>query len=186
MEHGFAVPAEDNGRLRFATMDDLMSVFDLVNESYRVENGTEGYGFKKEGVSRYRSVSELQKELDDRNTVFLLRLDDSGATTGVASLYRAPQQRDRAYLGPIAVHSSAQGQGVGSFLISASEMMATQAGCAWMDLCFVNLRTDLESYYLKRGYEITGSSEFAATEVLSRPAKLIHMQKQLQPSKFSS
>jgi GNAT superfamily N-acetyltransferase len=55
-----------------------------------------------------------------------------------------------------------QGQGLGRKMVEEAESYARAAGCEFMDLRIVNLRTELPPFYRRLGYVETGTEPFAA------------------------
>jgi GNAT superfamily N-acetyltransferase len=85
---------------------------------------------------------------------------------------------ERAYFGLLSVDPVKQGCGMGKKLIAAAEEHARGAGCEYMDICVVNLRTELPSFYRSLGYEVTGTEEFHG-EPVKMPCHFICMTKPL-------
>ena len=67
---------------------------------------------------------------------------------------------------------------MGKKLIAAAEEHARGAGCAYLDICVVNLRTELPPFYRSLGYEVTGTEEFHG-EPVKMPCHFIVMSKKL-------
>jgi GNAT superfamily N-acetyltransferase len=85
----------------------------------------------------------------------------------------------RGYLGLLAVDPVRQGSGLGSFLIAAAEEHCRAAGCRFMDLTLVNLRTELPGYYQRHGYVENGTEPFVTEARLKQPCHLVRMTKPL-------
>src|SRR5580704_16892678 len=86
---------------------------------------------------------------------------------------------ERAYFGLLAVDPARQGQGLGRKMISEAEEYAGAAGCCFMDLRIVNLRTELPPFYRRLGYVETGTAPFPADVQPSQPCYFIEMSKPL-------
>jgi GNAT superfamily N-acetyltransferase len=87
---------------------------------------------------------------------------------------------ERAYFGLLAVDPARQGQGLGRRMISEAEEYARAAGCSFMDLRIVNLRTELPPFYRRLGYAETGTAPFPSDAQPSLPCHFIEMSKPLE------
>ena len=97
----------------------------------------------------------------------------------VGCVYVEPRG-ERAYLGLLAVDPSRQGAGIGRMLMDAGEEYCRAAGCSFIDLRIVNLRTDLPGFYRKLGYTETGTTApFPAEARVKRPCHLVDLSKRL-------
>ncbi len=86
---------------------------------------------------------------------------------------------ERAYLGLLSVDPQRQGAGLGSTLMNAAEEFCKNAGCRFMDLRIVNLRTENEAFYKRRGYAETGTEPFPAELTTKLPCHFVNMSKKL-------
>jgi GNAT superfamily N-acetyltransferase len=99
-------------------------------------------------------------------------------TEDVGGVVYVELRGERAYFGLLSVDPAKQGGGVGKKLIAAAEGHARAAGCAYMDIHVVNLRTELPPFYRSLGYEVTGTEEFHG-EPVKMPCHFIVMSKAL-------
>lgn len=157
-------------------------MFELVNAAYAVESGDTGVAFKN--TTRFISLEEAAETLP--NLEVACRGDAAGEIVGCActevvdagsveaigdpkSASYGRTKGDRyGFLGPIAISPSAQGSGLGSWLLQASEDKARRLGASWMEITVVNHRTDLRPFYEKRGYVFHHSIAFVDVERLTR------------------
>lgn len=117
-----------------------------------------------------------QEVIDSFHTgVFLVAESDEHM---LGCVYVEPQG-ERAYLGLLSVDPHQQQRGVGSRLMRAAEELCFAAGCRFMDIKIVNLRTELPGYYEKFGYTPTGTSPFPAEVETKIPCHFIDMSKPL-------
>jgi GNAT superfamily N-acetyltransferase len=72
-----------------------------------------------------------------------------------------------------------QRSGIGARLIAAAEQECRSAGCRFMDLTIVNLRTELPPYYQRFGYTETAFLPFPADQNPKLPVHLVQMSKKL-------
>jgi predicted N-acetyltransferase YhbS len=86
---------------------------------------------------------------------------------------------ERAYLGLLSVDPASQQAGIGSALMKAAEDHCAHAGCRFMDLRIVNLRTENHAFYLRRGYAETGIEPFPSELTPKLPCYFVNMTKPL-------
>jgi GNAT superfamily N-acetyltransferase len=98
---------------------------------------------------------------------------------GLAGCVYVEVRGQRGYFGLLAVDPVRQGSGLGSFLIAAAEEHCRAAGCRFMDLTLVNLRTELSGYYQRHGYVENGTEPFVTDARLKLPCHLVKMTKLL-------
>ena len=86
---------------------------------------------------------------------------------------------ERGYFGLLAVDPALQRSGVGSRLIAIAEDECRSAGCRFMDLTIVNLRTELPAFYQRLGYVESGTLPFPSEQEANQPCHLVRMSKPL-------
>lgn len=86
---------------------------------------------------------------------------------------------ERGYLGLLAVAPQLQGEGLGSKLMNAAEAYCVQSGCRFMDLRIVNLRTENQAFYVRRGYKEAGTEPFPSEIPTKLPCHFVKMSKPL-------
>jgi predicted N-acetyltransferase YhbS len=118
----------------------------------------------------------VEEVLDSLRTGAFLVAENNGKMVGC--VYVMPRG-ERAYLGLLSVDPEQQQRGTGSRLMHAAEEFCVAAGCRFMDIKIVNLRTQLPSYYRKFGYTETGTSPFPAEVETKIPCHFIDMSKSL-------
>ena len=91
----------------------------------------------------------------------------------------------RAYFGLLGVGPSRQGQGLGRKMVEEAEDYARAAGCEFMDLRIVNLRSELPPFYRRLGYVESGAEPFTADAMPSQPCHFIRMSKPLGPARVA-
>ena len=70
-------------------------------------------------------------------------------------------------------------------MIEAVEDHCRGAGCDWLDIEVVNLRSELPPFYAKFGFEANGTAEFTDIQKLKRDAHLELMTKPLMRARAS-
>jgi len=86
---------------------------------------------------------------------------------------------ERGYFGLLAVDPALQRSGLGSRLVAAAEEYCRAAGCQFMDLTIVNLRTELPGFYHRLGYVESGTLHFPSEQEANQPCHLVRMSKPL-------
>ena len=156
-----------NLRLRIAEAGDAEALTRLINTAFQVERYF--LGADRIGLEEVRHRLARGK--------FILAEED-GQLTGCVYVEASG---DRAYLGLLSVEPSLQGTGRGRQLMEAAEDHGRAAGCRFMDLRVVNLRTELPSLYRKFGYIETGVMPFPEEVHTLVPCHLLIMSKPLTP-----
>lgn len=156
-------------KTRFATDADAEAISTLVNAAFKVERFF---------VDRDRVDPDKVREML-RIGKYLLA-EENGAL--IACVY-VELRGQGAYFGLLGVAPSRQGQGYGRKMVEEAEDYAHAAGCEFMDLRIVNLRTELPPFYRRLGYVETGTEPFAADAKPSRPCHFIKMSKPLRTAR---
>lgn len=152
--------------IRQATAGDAANITNVINRAF---GESEHFFVDGDRIT----VEEVQVSL---HTGVFLVAEREGEMVGC--VYVEPRG-ERAYLGLLSVEPGHQQRGVGVRLMRASEDFCIAAGCRFMDIKIVNLRTELPSYYRKLGYSETGSSAFPAEVETKIPCHFIDMSKPL-------
>lgn len=155
-----------NPRLRTAKPEDAEAIARLVNDAFRPE---------RLFIDHDRTDPEKVRALLDKGK-FLLLQEGNHLLGCVYTELRG----EHGYFGLLAVDPKCQKSGLGARLIAAAEQDCRAAGCRFMDLTLVNLRTELPAYYRKFGYTESGTLPFPADQHPPKvPVHLIRMSKAL-------
>ena len=155
--------------IRTAVAADAENIARLVNAAFRPER------FFIDGD---RTDADKVRALLERGRFFLVE----DRETLVGCVY-VEQRRERGYFGLLSVDPTRQKGGLGSRLMELAENYCRDAGCRFMDLTMVNLRTPLYDYYKKHGYEEDGTLPFPTEQHPPKvPCHLIKMYKPLATS----
>lgn len=154
-----------NPRLRIAEPADAEAITRLVNTAFQVERFFLG--------ADRLDIGEVRDRLAKGR--FILA-EENGAIAGC--VYVEPNG-ERGYLGLLSVEPSRQGSGMGKRLLEAAEDHCRAAGCRFMDLRVVNLRTELPAYYRKFGYAQSGVMPFPEGVQTILPCHLLIMSRTL-------
>ena len=152
-------------RLRAAAPADAPAVAALINTAYVVE------AFFKVG-----DRTSTEEVLDLMRRGHFLVLESDGRLDGAVYV---EVETDRGYFGMLSTAPSRQKQGLGTRLVTAAEDFCRDAGCRYMELHVVNLRTELPPYYRKLGYDEQGTGPFPDPETATQPCHFVVMRKPL-------
>jgi len=151
--------------LRVAQPADADAITRLINAAFQVES------FFKRGDRL--DLAEVQARFAKGRFIVAGR---DGVTIGCVYVESGAE---RAYIGLLSVDPSLQGSGLGKRLMTAAEEYCRAAGCGFVDLRVVNLRTELPPFYRKLGYEQTGTEPFPAEAPTEIPCHFLIMSKSL-------
>lgn len=130
-------------------------IANLVNKAYRPEPGASGWTHESDLVSGSRtSASQITETISKPNSVILAGLKNS---TIIACVH-VEKKGNNSYIGMLAVNPALQGTGAGKQILSEAEKYALEVfGAERFVMVVVSSRRDLISFYLRRGYQQTGS-----------------------------
>jgi len=150
---------------RTAQLEDAENIARLVNAAFRPERFF---------IDHDRTNPEKVRELLQKGK-FLLA-EEAGALAGCVYV---EVRGKRGYFGLLAVDPALQRSGLGSRLVAAAEEYCCAAGCQFMDLTIVNLRTELPGFYHRLGYVESGTLPFPSEQEANQPCHLVRMSKPL-------
>ena len=157
--------------VRLAATDDIPALVRVINRAYVVE----AHIFHGDRTDE----AEVRERLERPNACFLVIDASAGAGNGtLAGAVFVEVRGERSYFGMLSVDPDWQGRGFARELIAAAEVRATAAGCAFMDIDVVDLRTELPTFYTSFGYSPAGSTPFAS-ESAKVPVSMVRMTKAL-------
>jgi N-acetylglutamate synthase-like GNAT family acetyltransferase len=150
---------------RIAKYGDVDAITRLVNAAFLVEQFF---------IERDRTNPEMVRTLMKKGK-FLLAED---ASSLVGCVY-VELRGERGYFGMLSIDPSRQGMGVGHKLVDAAEKYFRDAGCKFVDLKIVNVRTELRDLYHRWGYVDTGTAVYDDPTPTKIPVHFINMSKNL-------
>jgi len=150
---------------RIAQLEDAENIARLVNAAFRPERFF---------IDHDRTNPEKVRELLQKGK-FLLA-EEAGALAGCVYV---EVRGERGYFGLLAVDPALQRSGLGSRLVAAAEEYCREAGCQFMDLTIVNLRSELPGFYHHLGYVESGTLPFPSEQEANQPCHLVRMSKPL-------
>ena len=155
---------------RLATLDDVPELVRVINLAYAVEAGM--------FVDKRTNDTDVRERLARPNACFLVVDDDRASNGGaLAGAVYVETRGERGYFGPLAVDPDRQGRGLGRELVHAAERHCASAGCVFLDLDVVDLRTELPGFYSALGFTTLGRTPYPDPSHTLRPVQLVHMSK---------
>jgi N-acetylglutamate synthase-like GNAT family acetyltransferase len=152
-------------KIRTAQLDDAEDIARLVNAAFRPERFF---------IAGDRTNSEKVRDLLQKGKFVLA--EEDGALIGCVYV---EVRGARGYFGLLAIDPALQRSGVGSRLVAIAEDECRSAGCRFMDLTIVNLRTELPPFYQRLGYLENGTLPFPSDQHPNQPCHLVRMSKPL-------
>ena len=152
-------------KLRTAQLADSENIARLVNAAFRPERFF---------IDADRTNPEKVRALLQKGEFLLAEEKDA-----LAGCIYIELRGERGYFGLLAVHPARQRSGLGARLVAAAEEYCRAAGCQFMDLTIVNLRTELPGFYHRLGYVESGTLPFPSDQQANQPCHLVRMSKPL-------
>lgn len=144
--------------LSIATVKDLDSVADLVNQAYRglsAPDWTTEAGLIDGPRTNRRDLADM---INNGASTLLMAVDrDSGRLSGCVTL--SPLDNGEWYLSMLAVSPHAQSAGLGKAIMVGAEKFARDGGARRMKISVINVREKLIEWYERRGFVKTGHRE---------------------------
>jgi N-acetylglutamate synthase-like GNAT family acetyltransferase len=150
---------------RIAKYGDADAITRLVNAAFLVEQFF---------IERDRTNPETVLALMGKGK-FLLA-EEASSLVGCVYL---ELRGERGYFGMLSIDPSRQGMGVGHELVDATEKYFRDAGCKFIDLKIVDVRTELHDLYHRWGYADAGTDVYDDPTPTKIPVHFINMSKTL-------
>lgn len=140
--------------IRVAASQDVAAITTVVNRAYRPAVGEAGWTHEAHLVAGSRTTTAQVEELMASIGSTLL----VGLSRGrIVACIQVEATADSCYFGMLAVDPVVQGQGLGTRMLEFAEHYATEKrGASRLVMTVVSRRQDLVSFYLRRGYQLTG------------------------------
>ncbi|GGA97762.1 MULTISPECIES: GNAT family N-acetyltransferase [Mucilaginibacter] len=137
-----------------ATLTDVPELNVLVNSAYRGESSKRGWTTEADLIGGARIDEQtLAGYMNNENIIILKHTDEDGNITGTVYLeVRTP----KLYVGMFSVSPLLQNKGVGRALIEEAEVYARKHNCNTLAMTVISIRSELISWYERRGYKPTG------------------------------
>jgi ribosomal protein S18 acetylase RimI-like enzyme len=155
---------------RTAVDVDVPELVRLINRAYEVEHFF--------AAGERTTTAQVRERMARASSSFLVT-DTALASGTLAACVWVEVRGDRGYFGMLAVDPEQQGRGLGRSLVLAAETHCRKAGCRFLDISVVNLRTELPAFYRQFGFAPYGTAPFHDPKTLTGPAHLVLMTKPL-------
>lgn len=141
--------------LRIATESDASEIAELVNAAYRPSHDTAGWTHEAELIAGPRTTpAQVAEAIQKPNSAILVHCENSAI---VACVHVEKEDSD-CHIGMLAVNPAVQATGIGKQMLALAESYASEALRAEkFVLVVVSARSELVAFYLRRGYQKTGS-----------------------------
>lgn len=141
---------------RIASNLDSEVIANLVNKAYRPEPGALGWTHESDLVSGSRTnACQITETISKPNSVILVGLKNST----IMACVHVEKKGNNSHIGMLAVSPALQDAGAGKQILSEAEKYALEIfGAERFVMVVVSSRSELISFYLRRGYQQTGST----------------------------
>lgn len=137
-----------------AVITDIPELNQLINSAYRGDTSKQGWTTESDLLDGLRIDEDtLKTYFEDPNVSILKNVDDDGKITGSVYL---EVRGNKLYVGMFSVSPLAQNKRIGRTLLLAAEDYARLINCIILTMTVISVRTELISWYERRGFKATG------------------------------
>ncbi|KAF0699396.1 Aste57867_10033 [Aphanomyces stellatus] len=142
---------------REATLVDVDAIAACANAAFVADAF-----FKKQAFAQRFTREDIQAMLSQDHSAFLVvnaKVDDQVATQLAGCIHvEYDAHTGMGHFGSVSVPKEFERQGLGSALVQAAELWlaAKHSAGLWVEICVVNVRHELFSFYERKGYRRTG------------------------------
>ena len=144
-------------QFRRATLTDVSAVVALVESAYRGDASRAGWTTEADFLEGRRTDETDVRECIDNEHGMILLAEVSGALVACANI---AVEDGAGYFGMFSVSPTLQGGGIGSRVLAEAERIVRDE---WqlpaMRMTVIDIREELASYYVRRGYVRTGKKK---------------------------
>lgn len=138
-----------------ARIDDIDALHALVESAYRGESARRGWTHEADLLDGQRTDARALREIIEADKQVILLAKTGNRIAGCVQLSHVGDRL--AYLGLLTVDPALQAAGLGKELLAASEQFVREQWQAEaIEMTVIRQRTDLITYYERRGYVRTG------------------------------
>jgi ribosomal protein S18 acetylase RimI-like enzyme len=142
-----------------ATDADIPALVALINRAYRGNTGS-GWSTEEAYLVGVRTTDALLRDdLAKKPSASLLKWQEAGEVDIAGCVWLEPVGGSTWYLGSLAIDPVKQNGGLGRTMLKAAEDWARNQGAECIRMSVTNVREALIAWYLRRGYERTGTIE---------------------------
>lgn len=157
-----SMPAKLTSQLQWrrATVQDAARIATLVNSAYRGDSGREGWTTEADIIDGQRTDAAMVAEELGKPGSDILLVTESSSPETLSGCVLLRREDDACYLGMLTVSPKAQKLGIGSYLMETAESFArNEMGVDRIFFGVIWTRTELISWYERRGYRKTGATK---------------------------
>ena len=137
-----------------ATVRDIPRLVQFVNSAYRGDSSRLGWTTEADLLDGQRIDEQGLHDLIGAPASVVLVMRSTGALFGCCHVSKVSS--DSAYVGMVSIEPSMQNLGLGRQLLIAAETYARiEMGVSQLRMTVISVRTELLSWYQRRGYHIT-------------------------------
>lgn len=138
----------------FADKTNAQSVAELVNSAYRGDSSKVGWTTEADILDGQRTdENEIILKIISKNSYILIAKENNNLV-GSCELI-ANTEDSELYFGMFAIKPTLQNSGLGKIFLSHVENLAREWNLKKVSMTVITLRTELISYYKRRGYQVT-------------------------------
>ncbi|AXI02874.1 GNAT family N-acetyltransferase [Aquirhabdus parva] len=143
-------------KIRIATLADAFEIATLVNAAYRPKSDQAGWTHESNLISGSRtSYDQIIEIIQKNDSIILVGIHD----TKIYACVHIEKTDDHCYIGMLAVAPASQDSGLGKEMLNRAEQFAIDYFSAEKFVMIVlSARHELISFYIRRGYQKTGTS----------------------------
>jgi ribosomal protein S18 acetylase RimI-like enzyme len=146
-------------KMSVSEVSDAQAITELVNLAYRGEKSRQGWTTEADFLDGQRTDVEAIQAIMSEPDAKIMKFDRGGSLLGCV-LLRQKKSQSRAYLGMLTVSPELQGAGIGREMLALAETwVASNWHLPVIEMTVIQLRTELISWYQRRGYDLTERRE---------------------------
>ena len=169
--------------LRSASLNDVDFIVPFINQAYRGESSAKGWTTESTILEGQRLDNEMAKEIINKESCEILMLllhidkvtsndvndnqkkfidhaislDDNKKQLFIIATVSPEQDGDSMHLNMLAIHPELQSYGIGKYMMNAVEKKTKDSNISKVVLTVISCRSELVSYYERRGYTMNGN-----------------------------
>ena len=169
--------------IRSASLNDVDFIVPFINQAYRGESSAKGWTTESTILEGQRLDNEMAKEIINKESceilMLLLHIDkvtsndvndnqkkfidhaislyDDKKQLFIIATVSPEQDGDSMHLNMLAIHPELQSYGIGKYMMNAVEKKTKDSNISKVVLTVISCRSELVSYYERRGYSMNGT-----------------------------
>ncbi len=142
-----------------AQIQDAEKISNLVNSAYRGESSKVGWTTEADLLGGQRTDREKIVEMIEEQDLQIELAIDSETQEIIGCVYIRNEKPETLYFGMLVVNPGLQAKGLGKNILAHVEQLARSFGAKKIKLSVIPMRTELVSFYERRGFVKTGNFE---------------------------